>query len=73
MRTDGQEGFHADMPMLEVLIRALDRNPDKLDQVARFVTELQGTEEGRALLPEDFDQVWGPLWAAREALREHVG
>jgi hypothetical protein len=70
---EGPEGFHADMPMLEVLIRALDRNPDKLDQVARFVAELQGTEEGRALLPEDFDDVWVPLWAAREALREHAG
>jgi hypothetical protein len=72
MGADGQEGFHADMPMLESLVRALDRNPDKLDQVARFVTELQSTEEGSALLPEDFDQVWKPLWAAREALRQHA-
>ena len=69
---DGAEnGFHADMPMLEPLVRALERSPDKLDQVARFVTELQGTEEGRALLPGDFDRIWIPLWAAREALRPH--
>ena len=66
-------GFHADIPMLESLVRALERNPEKLDQVARFVNELQGTEEGRALLPEDFDLIWEPLWVAREALRQHAG
>jgi hypothetical protein len=59
--------------MLESLVRALERNPEKLDQVARFVTELQGTEEGRSLLPEDFELIWEPLWAAREALQKHAG
>ena len=66
-------GFHADIPMLESLVRALERNPEKLDQVARFVTELQSSDEGRALLPEDFELIWEPLWAAREALQKHAG
>ena len=64
-------GFHADIPMLEALVKALERSPEKLDQVARLVTELSSTEEGRALLPEEFDQIWLPLWKAREELAKN--
>jgi len=70
--TQGEE-FHAAIPMLESLVRALDRSPEKLDHVAKLVTELQSTEEGRALLPDDFDLIWEPLWAARKELARHAG
>jgi len=66
--TDASEGYHADLPMLEALVKALERSPEKLDHVERLVTELSSTEEGRALLPEEFDQIWQPLWQARKAL-----
>jgi hypothetical protein len=63
--------FHADIPMLEALVRALESSPAKLDQVRQFVEELQSTEEGHKLLPEGFDAIWSPVWEAREALRRH--
>jgi len=69
--TSTNEGYHADLPMLEALVRALESNPEKLDHVERLVTELSSTEEGRALLPEEFDQIWQPLWQARKALVKH--
>ncbi|MEW8439616.1 MAG: hypothetical protein AB2689_15825 [Candidatus Thiodiazotropha taylori] len=64
----GNGGFHADIPMLEALVKALERAPEKIDQVAHLVTDLQNTEEGRALLPQEFEQIWHPLWEAREEL-----
>lgn len=67
------EGFHTAIPMFESLVRALERSPEKLDHVEKLVTELQSTEEGRALLPDDFDQIWEPLWAARKELARNAG
>ena len=66
--TDAGEGYHADLPMLEALVKALESNPEKLDHVERLVAELSSTEDGRALLPEDFDKIWQPLWQARKEL-----
>ena len=66
-------GFHADIPMLEALVKALERAPEKIDQVAHLVTDLQNTEEGRALLPQEFEQIWPPLWEAREELTRRGG
>ena len=66
------EGYHAELPMLEALVRALERNPEKLDHIERLVTELSSTAEGQALLPEEFEQIWEPLWQARKALVKHA-
>jgi hypothetical protein len=54
------------LPLLEVMLRALDRNPEKLDNVARFIADLRATPEGRELLPPDFDAIWAPIVAVRE-------
>ncbi|HEX8163557.1 MAG TPA: phospholipase D family protein [Pyrinomonadaceae bacterium] len=62
----GGNGF--EFPLFEILVRALDRDPAKLDQVARLVNDLRKSPEGRQLLPEGFDSVWEPVWAAREGL-----
>ncbi len=67
----GNGGFHADIPMLEALVKALARAPEKIDQVAHLVTDLQNTEEGRVLLPKGFEQIWRPLWEAREELSKN--
>ena len=58
----------AGLPLLEALIRALHRNPGQLDQIARLVDDLERTPEGRELLPDGFDTVWRPIWAARREL-----
>jgi hypothetical protein len=56
-------------PLFEVLVRTLDRNPKKLDQISRLVDDLKKTVEGREVLPDQFDEIWQPIWSAREALR----
>jgi hypothetical protein len=58
----GWQGF----ALFESLLRALDRDPDKLNQVARLVEDLRGTGGSENLLPEGFDEVWQPIWAAQQ-------
>ncbi|MEZ5285582.1 MAG: hypothetical protein R2712_12420 [Vicinamibacterales bacterium] len=52
--------------MLESFLRALDRDPGRLDYVQRLVADLRSTEEGRQLLPPEFDAMWAPIWELRE-------
>ena len=52
--------------LLEPLLQAVSRNPEKLDDIARLVSDLERTPEGQALLPEDFHGIWDPIWAAKE-------
>jgi hypothetical protein len=57
-------------PLFEALVRTLNRNPKKLDQISRLVTDLKKSAEGQSLLPDGFDDVWQPIWAAREGLSD---
>ena len=47
-----------ELPLLEHLIRAYSREPERLHSIARLVTDLRKTEKGRSLLPEEFLEVW---------------
>ena len=58
-----------DLPLFESLLRALEREPAKLDHVAGLIEDLRKTPEGEALIPEGFTEIWDPIWAAREARR----
>jgi hypothetical protein len=73
-RLDAKKGSgetYSSGPLLfETLVRALDRNPAKLDHIARVVADFRRTEEGRSLLPEGFDSIWDPIWAARERQKQ---
>ena len=55
------------MPLLEHLLRALHRSPDKLDQVHRLIEDLRRTPEGRSILPPELDSVWEPINRVRNA------
>ena len=55
--------------LLETLLRSLSRNPERIDHAARVIVDLGSTPEGRELLPERLNEIWEPVWAAREALR----
>jgi hypothetical protein len=57
------------LPLLETLLKALGREPSRLDEVARLVDDLRKTPEGAALLPAGFDEIWDPIWRIREELR----
>lgn len=56
------------LPLLEAMIRTLDRDPGKLDHVARLIADLRTTPEGQQLLPPEFEAIWAPIRAARESL-----
>ncbi|KKM12616.1 hypothetical protein SY88_02615 [Clostridiales bacterium PH28_bin88] len=57
------------LPIFEEMVRALYRNPERLDQIARLVDDLKKTPEGQELLPEGFDAVWQPIWDVRRGLK----
>jgi hypothetical protein len=48
------------------MVRALDHDPTRLDQIAAVIDDLRATPEGRDLLPIEFDAIWGPIWAMRQ-------
>jgi hypothetical protein len=51
--------------LLEPLMRTLSRDPARLDEIDRLVTELAKTEEGRSLLPDGWPKLWAAVSAAR--------
>ncbi len=53
-----------ELPLLETLVRTVARDPVKLTSVRRLVDALGKTEEGRALLPDGFAEVWPVIWEA---------
>lgn len=58
----------ASFPLFEALVRALERDPSKLDQIARLLDELHRTPEGQRLVPEGLDDVWQQIMEARRRL-----
>ncbi len=55
-----------ELPLFEALMRALDRDPARLDQIAALIVDLRKTPEGRQLVPDEFDAIWAPIWGVRE-------
>ncbi|PQO29009.1 phospholipase D family protein [Blastopirellula marina] len=51
--------------LFESLLKALHRDPERLEQVAEVIQDLRKTDEGQRLLPEDLQQIWEPIWAVR--------
>jgi hypothetical protein len=54
----------AEGTLFETLLRSLARDSSRLESVGRFVADLRGSEEGRALLPDEFDEIFNPIWEA---------
>lgn len=57
-------------PLFEALVRTLERNPKKLDQISRLVQDLKRTSLDGEVLPAGFEEIWEPIWQVREALRQ---
>jgi hypothetical protein len=68
-RGDFQNRNPTESPLFEALVQALAREPSRLDQIARTVTDLEQTSEGAQLLPPGFHTIWAPIWEARQRLR----
>ncbi|MBM3275708.1 MAG: phospholipase D family protein [Candidatus Sericytochromatia bacterium] len=57
------------LPLVEELLRALSRAPERLDAVHDLLREVTASADGASLLPAGFREVWEPIWAARESVR----
>jgi hypothetical protein len=69
--TGSDDGMNASASgLLEMLLHALDSSPDRLDHLHSLILQVTRDPEGRALLPPEFDEVWQPIWARREAMRQ---
>jgi len=55
-------------PLLESLVRALDRHPERLDQVARLVADLTASPDSETVLPPNFAEIWAPIFAVRQRM-----
>jgi hypothetical protein len=59
-----------DMPLLEDLIRALSRSPEKkIDRIAEIVEQLRRTPQGQQIIPPEFDQLWQTILQARNEIK----
>ena len=60
----GDSRGYGGLPLLEALVQALERGGGTLDPVERLVRDLSGSEEGRALLPSEFWNLWESILVA---------
>lgn len=56
-----------DDTLLEGLVRAASRDPERLEPVRRLIEDFRSTKEGRRIVPDAFLDLWS---AVEEALRE---
>jgi hypothetical protein len=69
---DPQGRQQPDIPLLEELVRAFSRQPEKIDRIACLVEDMKATAGG-GLLPDGFEQVWDAFLAARRRSKTHEG
>ncbi|MYE59222.1 MAG: hypothetical protein F4X35_06550 [Alphaproteobacteria bacterium] len=50
-----------DDSLLEGLVRAASRDPERLEPVRRLIEDFRKTEEGRSIVPDDFLEVWNAV------------
>jgi hypothetical protein len=54
--------------LLEPMLRALHREPERLDRIDRLMAELSSPEDAERL-PVGWSEIWGPIWAERRRVR----
>lgn len=57
-------------PVFEAMLKALDQNPKKLDYVAQLVEDLRQLPPEEQLLPDNFYEIWLPIYATRQKLKQ---
>ncbi len=48
--------------LFEMLLRNLDRAPERLGYLNSLLQDLRKGADGEDLLPEGFDAIWEPIW-----------
>lgn len=69
-RGTGSINGQSNLPLLEYLVRAFARKPEKLEPLHRLVEDLRRDTEMAKLLPAGFERVWDPIWIAWQKQRE---
>jgi hypothetical protein len=69
---NGARNGASESPLLEAMVRVLDRDPARLDAMERVVRDLLATEDGRRSLPPEFLSAWEPIREARRALTKET-
>jgi hypothetical protein len=54
----------AGTPLLEEMVRAFSRHPEKIARIQQLVEDMKASPEGVALLPPGFDELWDAFQAA---------
>ena len=58
------------LPLLEELVRAFSRNPERLDDIEELMRRLRTTDEGKNIVPDEFLELWDAFEAARGEIDE---
>ena len=56
------------VPLFECMVRALNRDPQRIDDLNNLIQDLRGNPETQNLLPEGLDEIWKPIWEARKMM-----
>jgi hypothetical protein len=46
------------VPLLEEMVRAFSRHPDKIARIQQLVDDLRSLPQGATVLPQGFDELW---------------
>jgi hypothetical protein len=67
--SSGHDAFAPQFPLLEAMLKALSNNPSQLDRIESLVKDLrQIPDDEQQLLPDDFEEIWNPIYAVRQKL-----
>ena len=66
---DHERSYPSTNGLFEMLLRSLERSPDRLDNLETLLKELRRGADGEDLMPVGFDAIWEPIWRQRERRR----
>ena len=61
--------FLYDIPLLEELVRAFSREPEKIDRIGRLVEDIKKSDRADEVIPLHFEETWK---AFLEAHKERI-
>ena len=50
------------------MVRAMARDPQRIDDLNNLIQDLKSHPDTRDLLPDGLDEIWGPIWEARKMM-----
>ena len=65
LQADPSRSGASHLPLLEPMLRALDRDPCRLDEIGRVIADLRESERTAHLIPPDLIELWATIDAVR--------